>query len=101
MKTNQLLIGALILVGGYVVYTRFIKKPKDESNDAKNGKEIGTEPQQTNPNVQQTPNPSERPIPRFSNPRDASAWAEKISQRLIPSNLSASFMDFDGELDDL
>jgi hypothetical protein len=54
MKTNQLLIGAIILVGGYVVYTKFIKKPKDESNDAKNGKEIATPPQQTNPNVQQT-----------------------------------------------
>jgi len=54
MKNKDLIIGALILVGGYVVYTRFIKKPKDESNDAKNGKQIGTEPQQTNPNVQQT-----------------------------------------------
>jgi hypothetical protein len=77
MKTNQLLIGALILVGGYVVYTRFIKKSKDESNDAKNGKEIATPPQQTNPNVQQT--------------------CGGANVRCAPPK--SSFMDFDGELE--
>ena len=80
MKNNQLLIGALILVGGYVVYTRFIKTPKDESNDAKNGKQIGTAPQQTNPNVQA---PCGGPNVRCAKPSETSKPAERGFSRFI------------------
>lgn len=90
MKTNNIIIGLLVLGGAYWLYKSKTKKPLSEvaNTPSKPQREIASKPQQSSPNVQN---------PTMSS-TEATNTCAKGAKCVNPAKLQ-NFMDFDGELE--